>query len=280
MADQDPGKETEATRIWASFTQMLQGGDVSSIRIRPYYPALRDPLQKFLQNLSRNVDWREWVEQPETHVVESQVHFLLGLTMNGEFDTYCFSFLLEDGQWYFQHVENITLRLDQLEPLPTTRFPDLSEAKKAWIREEIDVSKMVRLYQWLVQEKGRDFALGWFLDEEGYALAVKAWVPFVPAYRAFILYLCWEQTNLRGSSVTLLELSDTTARVQIEPIYIKLYQQTGHLKLQISFEDYLCLFESLWKDRAMKAGWQVEFTYRNERVEMLFRRDKDETRRV
>jgi hypothetical protein len=270
------GLETEAAQVWTSFTRMLQGGDVSSIRIRPYYPTLHESLQRFLQNLWRNVDWKEWVEQPETHIVENQVHFLLGLTQYGDYDTFCFSFLVEDEEWYFQHVENITLRLDQLGPLPTNHFPDLSEAKKAWIREETEVSKMVRLYQWLVQEKGSSFALDWFQDGEGYALGAKTWVPFVPAHRAFILYLCWEQANLRGSSVTLIELSDTTARIHIEPLYFKLYQQAGHLILQISFDDYRCLFETIWADRARKASWQEGFTYQNEMCDMEFRRYDDE----
>ncbi len=276
MNEQKPADiEIKATQVWTSFTRMLQEGNVASIRIRPYYPALRESLQRFLQNLRIKVDWNEWMAQPETHIDENQVHFLLSLTLNGDYDTYCFSFLLEDRDWYFQHVESITIRLDSLEPLPTSHFPDLPEAKKAWMREEIRISEMVHLFQWLVNEKGRSFALNWFLDGEGYALAAKTWVPFVPAYRAFILYLCWEQANLRGSSVTLFELSDTTARVLIEPLYFKLYQAAGHLKLQISFDDYSHLFEILWKDRARKAGWQVEFTYQNEKVEMLFRREED-----
>jgi len=155
--------------------------------------------------------------------------------------------------------------------LPTTSFPDLSESKKVWVREEIRVSEMVRLYLWLVQEKGRNFALDWFLDGEGYALAAKSWVPFVLARRAYILYLCWEQSNLRGSTVTLLELSDTTARIHIKPLYLQLYQQTGHLKMQISYDDYRYLFESIWADRSEKAGWHVEFADQNEIYEMQFK---------
>ncbi len=264
--------DNEASWVWTEFVAMLQTGQVASVRIRPYHSSLFDPLRKILANMSRFAVWQEWAVIPEVHRVEQQVHFMLDLTLNHERDTYCFSFMLEDGAWYFQHVESITLRLDQMDPFPTRRFPDLPEQKKAWMREEIRVTEMVRLYQWLVKEKGQEFALNWFLDGEGYVLAARSWVPFVPVHQAFILFLCWEQSNLRGSNVTLLELNDQVARVDIIPIDFLLYQQTGHLQQQIAFQDYHCLFETIWVDRARKAGWEVTFTYQNEQCEMLFRR--------
>jgi hypothetical protein len=265
---------TDAFQIWDSFVDLLQTGQIAAIPIRPYFPALLEPLQRFLQKRYKDADWREWKLQPEVHRVENQVHILLDLTVNHERDPYCFTFFLEDGQWYFQHAESITLRLDQLEPLPTSHFPDLSETKKAWMSEEIRMTEMIRLFNWLVQDKGRDFAFHWFQDGEGYALAAKTWVPFVPARRAFILYLCWEQSCLRGSAVTLQELNDQVARVSMIPIDLLLYQQTGHSKQQIAFQDYRNLFETIWVDRARKAGWEVAFTYQNERCEMLFRRSE------
>jgi cyclic lactone autoinducer peptide len=265
-------KDAEALRIWDSFVTLLQTGQIAAIPIHPYIPALLEPLQGFLQNRYQDADWREWKIQPEVRWVKDQIHFLLDLTLHNERDRYCFSFLLEDGQWYFQHVEGITLCLDRLDPLPTSRFPEVSETKKACIREEIRVTEMVRLYNWLIQEKGRDFAYQWFRDGEGYVLAAKTWVPFVPAHRAFILYLCWEQSCLRGSAVTLLELDDQAARVAIIPIDFLLYQQTGHLKQQIAFQEYRCLFEAIWTDRARKASWKVAFAYKNERCMMYFYR--------
>ncbi len=206
--------------------------------------------------------------------MENQVHFLLDLTVNQERDSYCFTFLLEEEYWYFQHVESIMLRLDQLEPLPTSRFPDLPETKKTWMREEIRMTEVIRLFNWLVQEKGRDFALDWFRDGEGYTLAAKTWVPFVPAHRAFILYLCWEQSSLRGSVVTLMELDDQAARVTMTPLDFLLYQQTGHLSQQIAFQEYRSLCETIWVDRARKAGWEVVFNYQNDQCEMLFQRSE------
>jgi hypothetical protein len=258
---------SEKEQVWVSFVKMLKIGDVSSIPIRPYYPNLHNPLKEILQNMRRNADWSKWEVQPEAHLVGDQVHFLLPLQ---EQVTYCFSFLLESGEWYFQHVECITLRLDKVDSLPTSHFPDLPEEKKAWIREEIRVSEMVRLFQWLLKNNGRSFAMDWFLDGEGYLLAARAWVPFVPVHQAFILYLCWEQASLRGSAVTLVEMNDLAARVQIQPIYFQLYKHTTHLKQQISFEDYRCLFETIWIDRASKAGWDLTFSYQNEICELFF----------
>jgi hypothetical protein len=264
--------ENETSWVWAEFVAMLQTGQVASIRISPYHSALLDPIRGILANMSRSAEWQEWAVPPEVHRVEQQVHFVLDLTLNHDRDTYCFSFLLEDGAWYFQHVESITLCLDQLGPLPTRRFPDLPEQKKAWMREEIRVTEMVRLYQWLVNEKGQEFALNWFLDGEGYVLAARSWVPFVPVYQAFILYLCWEQSNLRGSQVTLIELGDEIARVEIDSMYFHLYHGTGHLKRQFSFEEYRKLFEANWIDRAEQGGWNVAFAFQNGSVQMVFQR--------
>ena len=264
--------EVEDVKVWSSFVRLLQTGAFLSIPIRPYYPMLLEPLQIFLQKRSRDADWHEWETLPEIHRVENRVHYLLDLTVDHATETFCFTFLVEGSDWYFQHAESIILRLDLLDPLPTSRFPDLHETKKVWMSEEIRMTEMVRLFNWLVQERGRDFAFYWFQDGEGYSLAAKTWVPFVPVHQAFILYLCWEQSNLRGSLVTLVELSDEIARVEMDSMYFHLYHRTGHLKQQISFEDYQKLFEATWNDRAEKAGWQVAFALQNALVQMKFQR--------
>jgi hypothetical protein len=155
-------------------------------------------------------------------------------------------------------VEGIRLRLDRIGALPCSVFPDLPDEQKAWIRAELETSKQVYLFNYLAQEKGQDFAYNWLRDGAGYALAARAWVPFEPPHRAFIFYLCWEQSHLHGGKVTLHRLNDREALVELEPLYFQLYQRTGHLKLQISQVDYRRLFETLWEDRARHAGWQLK----------------------
>jgi hypothetical protein len=100
--------------------------------------------------------------------------------------------------------------------------------------------------------------LNWFKDGAGYFLAAKTWVPFVEPGKAFILYLCWEQANLRKSKVTLEKLDENEAMIRIRPLLIDIYLQASHLKQQISFEDYVQIFTTIWEDRAEKAGWKLE----------------------
>ncbi|MEW5995751.1 MAG: hypothetical protein AB1744_15335, partial [Candidatus Zixiibacteriota bacterium] len=139
-----------------------------------------------------------------------------------------------------------------------------AENQKAWMREEIRVSSQVRLFNYLAETSGRDFAFDWFNDGPGYFLSARTWVPFLEPEQAFILYLCWEQANLRGNKVVLERLEDGAARVRLQSMYFQLYEHTGHLRTQIRFEDYRTLFETIWQDRAQAANWDLEITYEDE----------------
>ena len=143
-------------------------------------------------------------------------------------------------------------------PLPARTFPDLPEKDKVWMREEWEVSREIGFYNVLVAAQGQTAALVWFKDGAGYALTARAWVPFVTPARAFVLYLCWEQANLRGSDVVLERLDDTLAVVRLRPLYFRLYEQTAHLKQQIGADAYRVLFETRWRDRASAAGWHLD----------------------
>ena len=246
--------------IWKAFVAWLKMGLQDESRLSPYYEPLREPLWKFLRSLREQALPGELESEPEWRRVDDQVHYLLPLTLNGERETYCFTFRLSDGEWAFQHIESIVIRLDQIDALPCAQFPDLPEAKKAWIRAEWEVSQQVRWFNFLAAEKGRQAAFDWFKDGAGYALAARTWVPFVSPRRALILYLCWEQANLRGGRVVLHQLDDREARVELEPLYFKLYSQAGHLRQQISLEDYRHIYEVTWSDRAAAAGWQLEIS--------------------
>jgi len=247
---------------------------LTSERIRPYHELLREPLLEFVTTLKGKVSWEEFESEPEVYRVGDQVHYLVSLTIDRRKDTYCFTLLIEEGKWSFQHVESIVIRLDNVSSLPTSTFPDIPEEQKAWILEEYRVSEQVRLFNFLSQDRGRDFAFNWFRDGAGYFLAARAWVPFVPASRAFILFLCWEQANLRGNSVTLEKLDDEEAILRMESNYFKLYAQAMHLKQQISSEDYRQIFETVWHDRASNAGWDLGITF--ELQECLFHFKKQE----
>jgi hypothetical protein len=261
------------TKIWDEFLSVLKSGNVTPDRIRPYDESLKEPILGFLKTLREGVDWSKPVPAPEIFAVENRVNYVVTFTYkSSEQGTFCFTLLKDDGAWYFQHMESIFIRLDKLGPLPVSTFPDLREESKAWMREETQTTKDVRLFNTLAELKGREYAFAYFRDGNGYFLAARTWVPFVPTHRAFILYLCWEQANLRGNAVTLEKLDDHEAVVRMTSNVLSLYQRAAHLKQQIAFEDYLRIFESIWQDRGEKAGWKLAISYRDAECTFHFTR--------
>jgi predicted small lipoprotein YifL len=262
--DRDGSYRGEDLAIWKEFVAAMRSGGPAAEKLRPYYEDLREPILGFLKEMRGKATWPEWDKTPKVFRVQEHVHFLIPLTFDGRTAEYCFTFLDEGGKWFFRHLEAIMIRLDLTGPLPTSTFPDVDEGTKAHIREETSWSREIRLFNLFAELKGKDFAFDVFKDGNGYFLAAKTWVPFVEPRKAFILYACWEQANLRGNAVTLEKLDDDEALVRISTAYFGLYKASAHLAQQVSFEDYVRIFETIWKDRARAAGWSLEIEYRNE----------------
>ena len=264
-------------RVWNEFVAAHKKGQVTADKVRPYpeMAPFKETLIGFLSIMREKAVWQEWEATPECYKVGSHLHYLIPLGFDGEKGTYCFTFLAEGEDWYFRHLEGITIRLDKIAKLPTSEFPDLAEEKKTWLRQEVYWSEQVRLFNFLVEEKGKNFAFSWFADGKGYLLAAKAQVPFLAPEKAFILFLCWEQSRLNGSSIKLEKLDDQEAIVRMKAIYFQLYEITAHLREQIPFTDYRKIFETKWQDRANKAGWDLNISYEDgECVFYLIRQNK------
>jgi hypothetical protein len=249
--------------IWREFTGLLCENKITAERLRPYHEALTVPLLDFLSRLREKMTHGENAELVKTVRTGDMVHCFVKMS-DGQ---YCFSFFAKDGDWLFAHIESILLRLDEV-TAPAASFPDISERQKNWIRQEREISNNVRMFNMLKHEKGREYALGWFLDGDGYFLMARTWVPYVEPQKAFILFLCWEQANLTGNATALERLDDRRAVIRLEPMYMEMYKKTGHIRRQISYEDYIDLFEAVWRDRAEKAGWKLSIAY--EREECVF----------
>jgi len=258
--------------IWNDFSRTFRDGGITADRIRPYFEQFREPLLQQIATIREQAKPEDWQELPEIHRLGSQIHFLIPLTTEGGKKTFCFTVVVEGETWFFQQVESIFIRLDRVGPLPISRFPDVTAGEKDWIREENAMTERVRLFGLLAKEKGRSFAFQWFKDGEGYFLSARTWVPFVPAARAFILYACWEQSNLRGRPVTLVSLDDRQAIVEVDAGEWRLYEQTGHLRQMISREDYRTIYVTMWQDRAAAAGWDLRIEYAGARVRFRFHR--------
>lgn len=256
--------------IWNEFKNTLKKSEFPKEKIQPYQESLREPLLGFLRQMREKALWKEWEAIPEIHRVGNQIHFLIPLSFDNIKATYCFSFLVDKGEWYFQHLEGINIRLDKISPLPVSKFPDISESEKNWVREEIYWSFFINdFYLPIVEKDGQAYALEKIKDGAGYFLGAKAWVPFVAPRKAFILYLCWEQANLRGNKVTLEKFEDNEAILRLETIYFHLFFNTANMKPNISLEDYKKVFETIWQDRASNASWDLLIQY-DEDYEVTF----------
>jgi len=253
-----------ADRVWRKFLERLSRTGISRARMKPYMPELAEPMTLILRNLAPAAAAFA-AARPEYHRVGDQLHVVVELPQDRG-GTWCFSFDVSGATWYFQHVENIVLRLDRTGSPPVSHFPDITDDRKTWIREEMATTETVRLFNFLCESKGKDFAFDWFRDGRGYVLAARTWVPFVEPHRAFVLYACWELANLRRHPVTLERLTDEDARVRIRPLYFQLYQRTGHMRKQIDFADFRRLFETIWTDRATTAGWRCQIVYEGDDV--------------
>jgi hypothetical protein len=58
-------------------------------------------------------------------------------------------------------------------------------------------------------------------------------------------------------------------------LWFDVYRAAGHIKTQISLDEYTQLFEHIWKDRAMYAGWAVRFKYDGADTVLTFIKNED-----
>jgi hypothetical protein len=262
----------EEMAYWREFVAKLKQGEITEEDIRPHEFVSKESQMRVLRAFRSSAVWEEWEAEPEIIRYQNVINYIIPLkgTRGTRAIPYSFMLILEEGRWFYRHVETIFIRLDKLLPLPASSFPDISEEQKQWAREEIIWSERVRVFNLITRLKDRATAFGFFLDGAGYFLGAKTWVPFVPPRRALILYLCWEQANLRGSRVILERLTDEEAVVKLDPLPYRIFRAATHLREQIDFKDFRNLYESIWKNRAETAGWDLEISLRGQWIILHF----------
>lgn len=209
--------------IWHEFLACLDKGHLTVDRLRPLRDTIGPMLLDVLRSLKEHVPRDRWPSDPEVRVSGDRLTYLVDFSLPNTTPFY-FTFVVEYNTWYLEHVETIRIPLD-LPPTPTSDFPDLPDEVKSFMREELDATRRVRLFNFLSEKHGRRFALRWFSDGESYFLAARAWIPHLPPPQSFILYLCWEQQRLRGGKVLLEKLTQDEAVVRVHPMWFQVYER-------------------------------------------------------
>jgi hypothetical protein len=272
--------DARALAVWKEFVAEIRRGEWPEQRFR-LYPGLEgmvDQNRKWLREFRDDpARLKQFDVVPRAYRVASHIHFLLPwVYSNGERAEYLFTVLDEGGSWYFRVMEMLQLPIYAIPPLPARSFPKLGKSSLDWRRAEGLTSKDINLWTVIKKEKGAEAAFRWFADGGGYLMQVQTWLPYFPTHTAFVLYLCWEQTDLWGNQAVLRELDDRRAVVEFpDAVHFALYERALHLRHKISRDDYRTLFETIWRARAERAGWKVGFRYgaKPELVELRFTRD-------
>lgn len=185
-------------------------------------------------------------------------------------DEYRFDFIVTGDCWQLSFIECITLPVAGIGISPYSNFSPLPE-KEAWIRAERTVSQMVHFYCRLKKFFGTDEALSWFIDGAGEFLCAKSWVPFYTASKAFIAFCAWIESRVHGENVSIVNFTDSKCVMRFhQHLWFRVYHAASHIKTQITLTEYTGLFEYIWKDRALHAGWNITFTYSNDDTVLTF----------
>ncbi|MDR0288123.1 MAG: hypothetical protein LBI03_10540, partial [Clostridiales bacterium] len=118
---------------------------------------------------------------------------------------------------------------------------------------------------------GKQDALNWFKDGEGERTGVPSWMPYFTKRKAFIAYTAWIQNRLYGEDVYITKFSEEYSELLFKnSSWLFLYKVAVHLKQMISRDEYIELFETIWKDRALWNEYNANFSYENEDILISF----------
>ncbi len=175
-----------------------------------------------------------------------------------------------NDKWKLSFIECITLPVSDLSVMPYTAFQRLP-VKETEIRREKEISKLIYFYDQFRKLVGRQKAMEILFDGAGEFLCAKSWVPFFDETLSYIAYAAWIENCIYGEQVEIVSFSEQCCRLLFHKhIWRKLYTMTGHIRKMIDYEEYIDIFESIWKNRAFESGWELQVNYRDEDTELVF----------
>lgn len=186
-------------------------------------------------------------------------------------DDYRFDFLFLENGWKLSFIECVTLPISDISTLPYENFKALPPEKEIDIRSEKEISRLVFFYNQFKMLIGQQKALEMFYDGAGESLGARSWVPFYSDRLACIAYFAWLQNRIYGEQVEILKFDEESCRLRFRRhIWRKMYVTTGHMQKMIDYEEYVNLFESIWRNRALECGWTLQFIYQDEDTDLVF----------
>ncbi|MBT4502426.1 MAG: hypothetical protein HOC74_32125 [Gemmatimonadetes bacterium] len=243
-------------QIWNEFREKLQRDELTAEDCIPhsgidYSRFFEDEHTQPLKNFIARQD------EPRIEHGEEKLVFTLSSGDNHEIRL---DFVVRENRWYFYLIDGLTIPLKEIPDLPLSEFQPYPFENR--MRAEDVITKKVYLYLKLREEKGKEEALSWFHNGEGYRLNLESWMPYFTQRKAFVLFTAWRENRYWGQEMEVRELSDIHSVLLFKDHeYFMLYDVAGHLRPRISPEDYRELFEDKWRNRAGAVGWNVRFEY-------------------
>jgi len=254
----------DAQTIWNEFLGKLQA---DSFTENDFADDMKPFLSSFLTGTAAQFRRDKFINSPADIIDGEHKKIVILACPDGE---YRFDFIINAGKWQLCFIECVTLPLANITDFPYNSFIPLAE-KEAWIYAERNISKTVHFFCKLKDIFGFDEALMWFNDGAGEFLCAKSWVPFYKESKAFILFCGWIETRINGENVSVDVFTDDKCALRfINHLWFRVYHAVSHIKIQLTLEEYKKLFEHIWTDRAMHAGWNVDFEYDGNDTILLF----------
>ena len=252
--------------VWEEFVHKLRNDTLSEVDCRPiegqYHGlyVLRPEFEEAKKSLfdMPTPPW-EWGEDRLIFNVVNPP----AITRNTRFD-----FIVDDERWRIYWVEQMTLPIKKVAPLPFDDFPALDTIAEGFALADVYYTQKALMFVRLKKSEGIDAALSFFEDNVGSNSG--AWLPYFREPKALVVALCWVETRLNHERVSIESFSDTECIVRYHGhVWFRHYKASTHMRTIISEDDHRRLFEHVWRHRASQGRWTTRFEYEGEDTSVI-----------
>lgn len=252
--------------VWNSFRDKMRKDELCDCDFTKEMQQLLSPL---LCGSAATQRRNKFISSPfETYKNGSKISILVHCSD----DDYRFDFVESETRWKLAFIECISLPVSDIKSLPYIDFAELPD-KEIAIRKEKDISRTIFMYNKFKEMLGQEEATKIFMDGQGEFICARSWVPFYSDNLSYIAYAAWMENRINGERVIIERFDEEECCLKLcQHTWRKLYVVTGHLQNMIEYNEYMHLFEEIWKDRASASGWMLQFEYLPEDTILRFSR--------